>query len=155
MPVLIVDNNGGSTSIEDGTIQIGDLQIMTSVYKNNVSLTPIPPQNVIIKRNSFYFTKDQLIALLNHYKEHPELDTIEIALGVQVQGSKVDCPTVPILIDNSDCLGVIISMTNINTREPSNNIGDFVLINGYKSSPKFIDVVMCCPGSKPPPPPII
>jgi hypothetical protein len=149
MPVLIVDNNS-ATSIKDGTIQIGDLQNMTDEYKSHVSLTPIPPRNVVIKRNSFYFTKDQVQELFDHYEDNPNADAIEIAIGIQIPGSKVTCSEVE--KDNSNCLAVIISMANKTSLNPINEIDDYVLINGYQPANPFQGTEICCPGSKPPPP---
>ena len=149
MPVEIVDNNS-ATSTEHGAIQIGDLQNMESEYKDHVALTAIPPRNVIIKRNSFYFTKSQVNALFKQYKNNPNADAIEVAIGVQLPESVVECEGIE--LNNSNCLAVIISMTNKTSREPLNEIGDFVLINGYGVSNKFVDAEPCCPGSKPPPP---
>ena len=152
MPVQIVDNNGGATSVEDGTIQIGDLGTMTEEYKNHVALTAIPPTQVIIKRTSFYFTKAQVLALFNHYEGNVDANAVEIAIGVQVPDTMTQCDQESPVIDNSHCLAVIVSMTNKTTRVPINNIDDYILINGYKSSHAWIDVEPCCPGSKPPPP---
>lgn len=150
MPVKIVDNNSAS-SIKDGTIQIGDLQNITYEYREHIALTAIPPRNVIAKRHSFYFTKAQIVALLKHYENNSEATALEVAIGVQLPDSIIDCPQGP-SVDNSNCITVVISMANQPYLKPYNEIEDYILINGYHSAISFNEVGICCPGSKPPPP---
>lgn len=151
MPVKIV-GPGGHTSVKDGTIKESDLELMTYSFIKEVSLTPIPPRNVVAKRYSFYFTRVQLLELLKKYKDNPKADVIEVAIGVQVPGSKVECDGGVIITDNSNCLGVVISMADKTNLKPFNSVNDQVLINGYQNNNLELADALCCPGSKPPPP---
>jgi len=152
MPVQIVNENG-NTSIEDGTIKKNDLSFMENEYRQKVALTPIPPRNVVAKRYSFYFSKAQVLALLSHYSSNTNANAIEISLGIHVPGSLVSCGagSTATNTDNSNCLGAIISMANIENLTPFNAENDFVLINGYHPAVGFGKLDECCPGSHPPP----
>ena len=49
MPVKIVDNTHGTTSIKDGTIKEDDVSAMTDRFKKEVGLTAIPSRLAIVK----------------------------------------------------------------------------------------------------------
>ncbi len=151
MPVKIVGDRG-HTSIKEGTIKESDLEIMTHSFIKEVSLTPIPLSNLVAKRYSFYFTKTQLLALFDKYKDNLRADVIEMVIAVQIPGSKVECDGRAIITDNSNCLGVILSMADKVTLKPLNGENNFVLINGYQNHGLELADALCCPGSKPPPP---
>ena len=93
MPVKIVDNTHGSTSINHGTIKKHDVSIMTKSFKKEVGLTAIPPRVAIAKKYSFYFTKDQLLELLKNYEANEHLNALEIAIAVQLNDTVIDCDT--------------------------------------------------------------
>ena len=152
MPVKIVDNTHGSTSTLHGTIKEHDILKMKGDFQQQVGMTAVPPRFGIIKKYSFYFSRDQVEELLSQYKDKKkEADAIEIAIGVQIRETKILCKTDGKLYDESDSLAVIVSMANSTTFEPIDGVGDYVLINGYEDSENKILGALCCPGSKPPP----
>jgi hypothetical protein len=152
MPVKIVSNTHGSTSADQGTIKEQDVVKMKKDFKQEVGITAIPPRFGIIKKYSFYFSREQLEELLEHYKNKKNVaNAIEVAISVQIRETMIKCKTDGKLYDESDCLSVIISMANKKTLKPKNDVNDYVLINGYQDTEnKFLDPP-CCPGSKPPP----
>lgn len=157
MPVQIVSNND-QTDVNLGQITVGDLQKIRNSFKDEVVLTALPPRFTISKRLTFYFTKSQLDELFSHsVAAHPNADTIEVAIAVQLPGSVIDCESLNQKVDNSNCLAVVISATSNDPEGPHylvpyNDEEDYVLITGYKSISGAVDVPICCPGSHPPPP---
>ena len=150
MPVKIVDNTHGTTSIKFGTIKEDDVSKMTDSFKKEVGLTAIPKRVAIVKKYSFYFSKQQLIELLKNYEADEHLNALEIAIAVQLSETVVDCTT-GIQYNESDSLAVIVSMTNKDEKIPINGVDDLVLINGYSDNEPHLLATACCPGSKPPP----
>lgn len=150
MPVKIVDNTHGSTSINHGTIKKHDVSIMTKSFKKEVGLTAIPPRVAIAKKYSFYFTKDQLLELLKNYEANEHLNALEIAIAVQLSDIVVKCGNGN-QFNESDSMAVIVSMVNKDEKIPMNGVDDLVLINGYNDNEPHLLGTPCCPGSKPPP----
>ena len=150
MPVKIVDNTHGTTSIKDGTIKEDDVSKMTDSFKKEVGLTAIPSRLAIIKKYSFYFSKDQLLELLKNYEVDEHLNALEIAIAVQLNLTVIICDT-GFHYNDSDALAVIISMVNKDVKKPMNGVNDLVLINGYNDNEPHLLGTACCPGSKPPP----
>ena len=93
MPVKIVDNTHGTISIKDGTIKEDDVSAMTDSFKKEVGLTAIPSRLAIVKKYSFYFSKDQLLELLKNYEVDEHLNALEIAIAVQLNDTVIDCDT--------------------------------------------------------------
>ena len=149
MPVQIIST--GQTKPDEGIITIADLATMRSDFKTQVGLTAIPPRYAIQKRHSFYFTREQLLALLNHY---PNANAIEFAIGVHKQDTAIECSD-QITYDHSNCLGAIVCMANNNvvlkTVTPIDGPDEYILISAFKSVNAFSEVPPCCPGSAPPP----
>jgi hypothetical protein len=150
MPVKIVDNDQGSTATLHGTIRENDLFKMKSDFKKEVGLTALPPRFGVIKKHCFYFSIEQLRELLKHYKDNEQANALEIAIGVQLRETIINCEG-ETQFNESDSLAAIISMANRPTLEPFNEIGDYVMINGYKDIEVQLIPTACCPGSKPPP----
>ncbi len=146
MPVKILDNQG-TTSSATGEIKKSDLTKIKSDFDNDVSVTRNTVGEIINKRVSFYFDKNQFLEL---FRQRPNDLGVIINIGIQID------PTLDICRNdesNNMCI-VVETFENRLNKNPHNGIGDFVLINGYDNygSIKTLDTG-CCPSSEPTIPP--
>lgn len=146
MPVKIIDNTG-TTRVPTGEIKLADLEKMKDDFITQVSVTPVSPRTALNKKHSFYFSKDQFIELFN---STPSADLVKISICVQVPD------TIDLCGNNlADALATIIEMVEYDTttgvKTPVNNVGNFVLINGYQNNGvlKLLTTGGCCPSTDP------
>jgi hypothetical protein len=145
MPVKIIDATG-TTSTSSGEITKDDLGKMKSDFDNEVEVSPKGGRVTVIKKTAFYFSKYQLQKLFDTAKD---AEFVKINIGVQIQGTLDICKD-----DESNSLSAVVEMARkgiVPQQKISlNDIGDFVLINGYQDNGPEKLAGGCCPSSDPP-----
>ncbi len=142
MPVKIVSS---PTRSEFGEVLQSDLLTIKSEFANNTSVSQKAPRtDPVNKRVSFYFEKEQFLEL---FSKRPNDLGVKINIGIQKD------PTQDICLNNESnnmCI-VVETILDKNNKSAANNIGDFVLINGYENNGtiKISANVVCCPSSDP------
>jgi hypothetical protein len=147
MPVKIIDN-AGTTRVLSGEIKKEDLEKMKNDFKSKVNVSFALSEQVLQKRLAFFFSKAQFIEL---FSSAPDAELVKVNISVQAPGTTDICGN-----DMSNSLAAVIEMViqgnGTGLKKTINEIGNFVLINGYQNNGvQQLEVGGggCCPSTDP------